>query len=361
VTLLAAVVEAADAVAATRSRLRKRAALAALLRRLDPDERRLGVAYLSGELPQGRIGLGYAAVRGLRGALGPPPETPRLTLAAVDAAFQAIADASGSGSAGRKRDGFGGLLGEATQDERSFLVRLLLGELRQGANAGVMADAVAEAAGLELEVVRRAAMLAGDLPEIADVALAEGAPGLACYRLELFRPVLPMLASPSDDVDAALGRLGEAALEIKLDGARVQVHKDGDEVRVYSRRLHDVTARVPEIVEDVRALPVRAAILDGEAIVLGEDGRPQPFQTTMRRFGRRKDVAGMRRKLPLSHLYFDVIRVDDDELLDAPLRRRLAVLDATLPQAHRIERTFTDDVAAAAAFFEGALDRGHEG
>ncbi|MGF1468693.1 MAG: ATP-dependent DNA ligase [Sandaracinaceae bacterium] len=356
---LSALVETSREVASTRSRKRKTTALATLLRRLPPDERRLGVSYLVGVLPQGRIGLGYATFRDLD--LPSPPGEPTLTLREVDGTFGAIAEDSGSGSAGRKRERLGRLLARATEEERAFLIPLVVGELRQGALEGVMVEAAAEASSVEASAVRRAAMLAGDLPGVAAAALAEGRAGLARFQLELFRPVLPMLASPADDVEGALARLGEAAFELKMDGARVQVHKAGDEVRVYSRRLHEVTARVPEIVEAARALPARELILDGETIALRADGSPHPFQTTMRRFGRRKDVAAMRSTLPLSTFFFDVLRADGVVVLDAPLTERLAILDELLPEAQQVPRVVTDDLAEAARAFELALDRGHEG
>ena len=192
-----------------------------------------------------------------------------------------------------------------------------MGGLRQGANAGVMVEAVAAASGIDAALVRRAAMLAGAIQDVATAALLEGVEGLAQFSLTLFRPVLPMLASPSDDIDAALDRLGEAMFECKLDGARVQVHKDGDEVRVFTRKLHDVTSRVPEIVETVRAFGARSCILDGEAIALRPDGTPHTFQTTMRRFGRRLEVDQMRHKIPLSHLYFDALYLDGDRCSSA--------------------------------------------
>jgi DNA ligase-1 len=357
--LLADVVRVSRAVGATRSRLKKQAILAALLRELAPDEVAVGVSYLSGVLPQGRIGVGGATFRDL--APGAPAAEPTLSLLEVHRRFDAIAALSGAGSNRRRKDALGAMFARATAEERELLTRLVLGELRQGALVGVMVEAVAEATGIDAAKVRRAAMLAGSAPEVATAALREGEAGLARFELTLFRPVLPMLASPADDVDAALARLGEAAFELKLDGARVQVHKAGDEVRVYSRRLHEVTARVPEIVEAARGFAADELILDGEAIALREDGAPCSFQTTMRRFGRKQNVAAMRRKLPLSHLYFDALYRDGESLIDRPARERIEALDDGVDPPHRIRRIVTADPREALAFFEDSLTAGHEG
>jgi DNA ligase-1 len=369
---LSELVEASGRVAETRSKKSKIGVLADLLRRTAPDEAAIAVAYLSGQLPQGRIGIGPAAVRAAMEVA--PALEPGLALAEVDAAFTAIAGASGPGSAREKAERLGVLLGRATGDEQRFLVRLVLGELRQGALEGMVAEAVAAAANLPPERVRRAAMLAGDLPAVARAALAEGEAGLAGFALDLFRPLSPMLAQPAGDVGEALGRLGEASLEHKLDGARIQVHKGGDEVRVFSRSLHDVTAAVPEVVAAARALPARSAILDGETIALREDGAPHPFQVTMRRFGRRLDVERMRAELPLATFWFDLLHLDGADLIDEPQRRRFAALSqlavgasyeeaggGTTTAGVLVPSLVTADPAAAEAFLRTALDRGHEG
>jgi DNA ligase-1 len=291
-------------VAATRSRAEKIARLADLLRRLEPVEIAPAVACLAGRLRQGRIGLGPAAVR--EAHPGTAAEHPVLTLAEVDAAFERIAAASGAGSPGDRVRSLAGLLRRATSAEQDFLIRLALGELRQGALEGLMTEALAEAAEVGAGEVRRALMLAGDLAAVSQAVLVEGRAGLARFRLELLRPLRPMLAQPAEDLDEALGRLGEAALEHKLDGARVQLHKSGGDVRVFSRRLNDVTVAVPELVELAHALPARSLVLDGEALALRPDGSPHPFQVTMRRFGRRLDVERMREELPLTPFFFDV-------------------------------------------------------
>jgi DNA ligase-1 len=249
-----------------------------------------------------------------------------------------------------------------TAAEQDFLVRLLVGELRQGALEGVMLDAIAAASGLPTADVRRAAMLSGSLRETARVAMgADGAAALARFAVALHRPVQPMLATPADDIASAMARLGTAALEWKVDGARVQAHKAGGEVKVYTRALKDVTASVPEIVEALQALPARELILDGEAIALAPDGTPLPFQVTMRRFGRKLDVEAMRAELPLAAYFFDCLHLDGASLLDAPAQDRFDALAAALPPALVIPRIVTADVAAAEDFYADALARGHEG
>jgi DNA ligase-1 len=357
---LAELARTSAAVARTSARNAKIALLAEAIRALAPAERRVGVAWLAGDLPQGRIGVGWAA---LRGALQETPaaRAPALSVADADAAFGRIAAARGSGAGGARARALADLLGRATEEERDFLVRLVAGELRQGALEGVLAEAVARAAGVGGDEVRRAAMMAGALPPVAEAALADGAAGLGRFRLRLGEPVSPMLAATAADVDEALRELGEAALEWKLDGARVQVHRDGDEVRVFSRALRDVTPAVPEVVEAVRALPARRLVLDGEALALRADGAPEPFQETMRRFGRRLDVDALRRELPLSVLFFDALHAEGEDLVAKGARDRHAALAAAVPERLRVPRIVTADPAAAAAFLDGALRRGHEG
>ncbi|HSD77464.1 MAG TPA: ATP-dependent DNA ligase, partial [Solirubrobacteraceae bacterium] len=239
---------------------------------------------------------------------------------------------------------------------QAFLVRLLLGDLRQGALAGVMADAVARAAGVPPGAVRRALTLHGDLAAVAAIALRDGAAGLAAVRLRVGRPLAPMLAGTAPDVAAALRRAAPAAVDHKLDGARVQVHRDGDDVAVFTRTLDDVTARLPELVATARALPVRAVVLDGEAVALRADGRPEPFQVTAARFGTRRE-----RSVPLASLFFDVLHADGEDLLDAPLSRRAEALAAVVPEAHRVARMIAADADEGRAAFDAALAAGHEG
>jgi len=350
--LLRDLVDASSAVAATPARSAKAAHLAQALRALAPGEVVAGVAFLSGELPQRQIGVGWAALRDL----APPAPQPSLTVAEVDAAFTAVGAAAGAGSQAERRRLLAALFARADAEEQDFLRRLLLGDLRQGALAGVMVDALARASGLPVAAVRRALMLRGDLGAVAALALAEGAAGLAAVRLEVGRPLQPMLASTAPDVAAALARVHPAAVEHKLDGARIQVHRDGGEVRVFSRTLDDVTARVPEVVEAALALPARAAVLDGEAIALRPDGRPEPFQVTASRFGSRRA-----RDVPLTPQLFDVLHLDGEDLLDRPGAERAAALAELVPEPLRVARTVAQDAEEAAAVLAAALQRGHEG
>ena len=239
-------------------------------------------------------------------------------------------------------------------------MRLLMGELRQGALAGLAVEALAAAAAVPADRVRRAAMLAGDLAAVAEALLVAGGAALARFHLQLFRPLQPMLAQPAEDVGDALARLGTAAFDLKLDGARIQAHRDGDRVRVYSRLGNDVTAAVPEVVAAVRAAPARQLVLDGEAIALRADGSPQPFQLTMRRFGRKLDVEQLRRDLPLTPFFFDLLHLDGDDLIDRPARERFAALAAAVP-GRGVERRITDSAAEADAFYAEVLRQGHEG
>ncbi len=345
-------------VAEASGRLAKIGHLGDCLRQAGP-EARVAVGLLTGSPRQGRIGIGHAILREARAE--PPAPQPGLTLAELDAIFDRLLAVKGKGAAAERLRLLKELFGRATGAEQDFLLRLLVGELRQGALEGVMVEAVAKAAGLPAVDVRRAMMLAGDLGIVAEAALGEGAAGLARFAVQLFRPVQPMLAQPAEDAGDALARLGEAAFEWKLDGARIQVHKGGDEVRVFTRKLNEVTGAVPEIVEVARALPVPELILDGEAIVFRPDGRPQPFQVTMRRFGRKLDVEAMRKALPLRCFFFDALALGGETLIDRPGRERVAALDTALPGELRIPRIVTSRVEVAEEFVKGALEQGHEG
>jgi ATP-dependent DNA ligase I len=349
---LAELAQASEAVGATRSRLAKVDRLAEVLRGLAADEVAAGVAFLSGELRQRQIGVGWAALRDLP----PPVAQPSLTVAEVDAAFEQIGALAGPGSQAARRDALAELFARATEAEAVFLRRLLGGELRQGALEGVMVQALARAAGAEPAAVQRALMLRGDLAAVAEAALGEGPAALDRFRLEVGRPLRPMLARPAKDVDEALARLGEAAVEWKLDGARVQIHRRDDDVRVYTRTLDDVTDRVPEIVEAALALPVATAVLDGEAIALRPDGRPEPFQVTASRFARRDE-----REVPLTLFLFDVLHADGEDVLDRPGAERAALLAELVPEAQRTPRVVVSDSDAAQEFLDEAIARGHEG
>lgn len=359
------VATASAEVGATSARSAKVARLAALLAGAGAhgDARLIAVlvSWLSGELPQRQIGVGWATLR----SVPPPASAPTLTVTAVDAAFSAIGAVAGEGSKARRAQLVSDLFAAATDTEQTFLRRLLSGELRQGALTGVMVDAVAKAADRPAAAVRRAAMLAGDLPAVAAAALTGDENALAQFTLQVGQPVGPMLAQTAAGVSEALERLGgTAVLEAKLDGARVQIHRCADQVSIFTRSLDDVTARLPEIVEATLALPVTDLIADAEAIALRPDGRPHRFQVTASRFGRR---GGSGRKtpaaddLPLSVFVFDVLHVDGADLLDRPTTERIAALDAIVPPHQRVSRLLTSDDGEAGRFLDATLAAGHEG
>ena len=356
--LFARVVETSQQVAATTKRLAKTDLIATLLSHLRPDEVAIAVLFLSGNTRQGKLGVGY---RTLHQASPPPAVAPTLELLQVNDAFDRLANVQGKGSERQRLELLSNVMASATESEQAFLRGLLTGELRQGALEGIMLEAVAKASRVPVDRVRRAAMVAGDLSVVAEAALAHGDAGLAQYDVQLFRPLQPMLAQSAEDVAEAIDELGDAALEYKMDGARVQVHKGGDQVVVYSRSLNDVTLAVPEIVETLRSLPVNDAIFDGEVISLQPDGRPQPFQITMRRFGRKLDVDRMRSELPLSAFWFDVLYLNGAHLLDEPQERRFGALQDIAPPDIIIPHTHAADVDAAEDFLRAALDGGHEG
>ena len=337
------------AVTGTRSRKRKAELLGEALGRLEPGEIEAGVAFLSGELRQRRTGVGWASLRDLPA----PAAEPSLQVAEVDAALERVAGLAGPGSQAARREAITAVFGRATAGEQAFLRALIAGDVRQGALAGVMADAVAAATGIPRAAVDRATMLRGDARAVAEVALRDGEAGLAAFRLEVGRPVGPMLASPAASLEEAMGRVGRGAVDYKLDGARIQVHRDRDEVGIYSRSLDDLTARLPEVVAAARALPVDRLVLDGEAIALRADGRPEPFQVTASRI-----ASGAPGIVPV---LFDVLHLDGEDLLDAPLARRAEALDVAAPEALRVPRLVTDDATAAQAHFDAALAAGHEG
>jgi DNA ligase-1 len=357
--LLAEVLAASATVTATRSRTAKAQAIAELLRRAGAEEVEPVTAWLAGEPRQGRLGLGWRTLSRLSGE---PAAAPSLTVAALDAVLTELATTSGPGSAARRDAAVNDLLSAATADEQQFLVRLLTGELRQGALEGVVLDAVAAAADVPAASVRRAFMLSGRLPRTAATALAGGVDALDAVHLQVGQPVRPMLASPGSSLDAALTDLGtEVTVEFKLDGARIQVHRDGDSVRVWTRTLREVTDGVPELVDRIRALPCDTAVLDGETLALDDDGRPRAFQDTMSRFGSDAPDAGVL----LSPFLFDVLHVDGRDLLDEPLHVRLDALAQLLAAdehaALRMPGVRRPTPEQAAAVLEDALSAGHEG
>lgn len=350
--LLDELVKTTDKVASTRSRLAKVEALADLLRRLEPGEVATAVGLLTAKPRQGRVGVGW---RGMSAAMGEPAADPRLSVADLDAALDRLLATGGAGSAAERAATLRTLTAAATEREQAFIAGVMLGELRTGALEGILTDAVARASDRTVDSVRRAAMLSGDLGETALLALTGTAAQLDAVGLVVGRPVQPMLASTAASAGAALEATGEASVEYKLDGARIQVHRSGDDVGIYTRTLADVTHRLPEVVEVVRALPVRDVILDGETLALGEDGGPRPFQETMSRFG-----ADAARTTVLRPWFFDVLHIDGRDLLDEPLSTRIGVLERIAPE-HRIPGEITADPGVAERVSRDALAAGHEG
>jgi DNA ligase-1 len=359
--LLSRLVACSAELAATSSRLAKRSTIAALLREADSDELVPVVTWLSGRLTQRRTGLGWA---GLRDA-PPPVLEPSLTVGEVEAAFEQLAAASGSGSQSQRRTVVADLWGRATAAEQSYLNGLALEDVRQGAQESTVQEAAGVAFDVPAEAVRRAAMLLGSTPAAIEL-LARGGPGaLSEVGIAVGVPVSPMLAGTAPDVAAALVKAapagGEVLVDRKLDGIRVQVHRNGDSVRVFTRSLDDITDRLPETVDVARVLPASRLILDGEAIVLRPDGRPAPFQATGARTASSVDVAGLRSKAPISTFFFDALLIDDRELLGAPLRDRLTALERLLPAGQRVTNVRTREPDQASAFFTASVEAGHEG
>jgi DNA ligase-1 len=344
--LFAELAAATEDVRSLPGRKDKVARLASALRGLAVDERAVGAGYLAGAPRQRVLGVGWASIK------EPPPAAAAasLSVADVDVALEALSGLSGAGSVAARRAALGELLSRATAPEQAFLRALILGDLRQGALTAIVGDAVAKAAEVPVAVVRRALMLRGDLGAVASAALGEdGASALAAFRLEVGRPIAPMLASTAPDLDAALEKTGPAAVEWKLDGARIQVHRSGDAVGIFTRSLDDVTARLPEVVSAVRSLPAASFVLDGEAIALRADGRPHPFQVTGSRFASRSGHTVL-----LTPMFFDLLYLDGIDLLDRPGSERAAALSALVPAEWRVPR-------GGPELLEQALAMGHEG
>ena len=359
-TALTNLVDTSLRVGANPARSTKIRELAAFLRTLAADEVEIAVHYLSGEIPQGRIGIGYSTLKSA--AACPPASAGTLSIVELDHSLMALAGIRGSGSTAKRTEALQALFSHATADEQKFLLRLLVGELRQGALAGVMVDAIAAAAEIPIAQVRRAVMYSKSLGLVASVALLEGAAALGRFQLEMFAPILPMLAQTAADVGEALTELGgEVEFEWKMDGARIQVHKVGTDVRIYTRSLNDVTVAVPEIAAVVRDLPTHTLVLDGEAIAFDDKGRPHPFQITMRRFGRKLNVEALREKLPIQGFFFDCLRKDARSIADRPAAERFAALAEAVPQQLQMPRLVTSSEQAAREFYEAALAAGHEG
>ena len=408
--LLRELVQTSEAVAATSGRTAKITEIATLLRRASSGEVPAVVAFLSGELLQRQIGVGYASLGELlrlepaaappagpwaRFAAGQAPAAAApasgdplagavteeaaagggpLTVAETDAVFEAVGRVTGAGAQAERRRLLAGVFGRATRAEREFLVRLLAGELHQGALEGVMTEAVARAAGVPAAEVRRAHLLAGSLPLVAQAALTAAWPAtnpepdsgaalaaLRSFGLKVGRPLRPMLASSAATVADAFARLSPAIVEWKIDGIRIQVHRAGADVAVFTRTLDDITIRVPEIAEAILALDVRDAVFDGEAVALAPDGRPRPFQVTASRTGSHMDVARQQADTPLTPFFFDLLHLDGADLIDEPAHVRQARLAAVMPAHLQVPRLVTGDAGAASEFFADAVGRGHEG
>ncbi|HMB17936.1 MAG TPA: ATP-dependent DNA ligase [Gaiellaceae bacterium] len=349
-SLLADVVNASKAVTETSSRSAKVAILAELLRGLEAEEVPLAVGYLAGMPRQGRVGVGYSTVYGID---RPPAADPSLKIAELDRAIAEIQETTGSGSAATRKQILGDLLGRATEQESGFVRRLLTGELRQGALAGVMIDAIAKAAGVSGEIARRALMLSGDLTRTAEIAMSSGEEGLREVGFEIFRPILPMLASTAESVEEAMQSFDRASVEWKLDGIRIQIHRRGDDVRIYTRNLNEITETLPGIVEAVRGLPVTQAVFDGEALWMSEDG-PAAFQDTVSRIDSEAPPEG------IVTFLFDILHLDGEDLLDTPLAQRAARLELIAPQL-RIPAVLTSDPDEGQRVLDEALHVGHEG
>ena len=349
-TLLADVVTASRAVADTSARSQKVAILAELLRGLDPAEVPIAVGFLAGAPRQGRVGVGYSTIYGIDEA---PADEASLTIDELDRAIAEIQATTGGGSTAKRRQILTSLLGRATDQEAGFVKRLFTGELRQGALAGVMVDAIAKASGIPGELARRALMLSGDLTRTAEIAMTEGEEGLRGIGFELFRPIFPMLASTAEDVGEAVAAFDRASVEWKLDGIRIQIHRRGEEVRVYTRNLNEITQALPGIVQAVRRLPVQQAVFDGEALWMSEDG-PAAFQDTVSRIDSEATPEGIETFL------FDLLHVDGEDLLDTPLEERAARLEAIAPEL-KIPGVLTSDPDEGSRVLDEALRRGHEG
>jgi DNA ligase 1 len=356
---LAEIVATSRDVAATRSRKQKTARLAALLQQLEAAEVRAGVGFLCGELRQGKLGVGYRSLQQLREQAH--AAEPSVTVSELDATFAELSQLSGKGSATRQAQLLRDLYARLTADEADFVARLLVGELRQGALEAQVVEALGAATGISATALRRAMLFAGDATEVAVRALAGGEAALAELSIELFRPLRPMLAQTAKDVNDAVTRLAPCAFEQKLDGARIQAHRAGERVAIYSRHGNDLTEALPEIVALVRSFSAESLVLDGEAIALSSEGRPLPFQVTMRRFGRKLDVDAQRLALPLSAFFFDCLYLNGEVLVERSNEQRWAALEQAVPEASRIPRHVVETVEAGEAEMRAALQSGHEG
>jgi DNA ligase 1 len=355
---LASLVEVSERVGRTSRRKEKAELIADFMRRVRGGEIALAASYLAGRLRQGRIGIGWNLIERARHDLGSVSEP--LHLNELNDRLQAMSEEGGAGSTERKIRGLREILSRCEERERVFIISLIMGELRQGAMEGMVLEGLALASSLSREALRQALMFSGDLGEVARAALEEGVNGLARFGPVLFRPISPMLASPVEGEREAALRLGEAGWEYKIDGARVQIHKSGERVVVFSRNLLDVTRSVPEVADFAGRLPMESAILEGEVIALAPDGAPLPFQTTMRRFGRIKGVSRTRGEIPLTLFLFDLLYLDGEPLFETAYGERVEALSRRA-SAHLIPRIVTADIIAAGDFLKESLRKGHEG
>ncbi|WLW56785.1 ATP-dependent DNA ligase [Streptomyces sp. YU58] len=358
--LLTRLARVSQEVAATSARSRKIALLAELFRDAEPADVPIVIPYLAGRLPQGRLGVGWKV---LSRPVAPAAE-PTLTVREVDALLGALGKVSGAGSQAERARLVGELMGAATEDEQRFLLGLISGEVRQGALDAVAIEGLAQATEAPSADVRRAVMLAGSLQTVAEALLADGPPALDRFRLTVGRPVLPMLAHSASSVAEAVDKLGACAVEEKLDGIRVQIHRDGEVVRLYTRTLDDITDRLPELTSAALELRGERFILDGEVIAFDEDGRPRSFQEIASRVGSRVDVTTAAEAVPVSPVFFDALSVDGRDLLDLPFGERHAELARLVPEPMRVRRTVVagpEDVSTAEEFLAQTLERGHEG
>ena len=356
---LETLVEVSEKISLTSRKKEKISLIAGLLRETRAEEIAVAASFLSGQLPQGRLGIGWKMVEKATRSLLPVSHP--ITLSEVCQYFDAIALEQGSGSSDRKIRAFRELLSRTSEKEKRFLVRLISGEIRQGALQGLVMEGIAQAASLPLSTIRRAHMFSGEIGKVARIALEGGEAGLGRFGPRLFHPIYPMLANTAENEREALERLSEAAWEFKIDGARIQLHKCAKEVRIFTRHLKEITERLPDIVAVARRMPIDEAIIEGEAIALKPDGKPLPFQTTMRRFGRIQDVEQMQKKLPLTPYFFDLIYLDGEPIFQRSYRERFRLLAERISPAFMIDNIVTSDEKKAKEFLLKSLRAGHEG
>jgi DNA ligase-1 len=352
-------VELSRRVGSTTKKKEKVSLLADFFRRAKGEEIALAARYLSGQLPQGRLGIGWATLQEVLHDLPVPLRSP--SLIEMDRLLEGISREKGGGSSERKVGLLRDLFSSLRQEEKEFLTGLILGEVRQGALEGVALEAIAQASSLPVDRLRQSLMFSGDIGEVAQVALEEGIAGLSHFQPRLFHPLSPMLANPVEGEAEALERLGEAGFEFKIDGARIQVHKEKEEVRIFTRHLKDITDSIPEIVELARTFQFENAIFEGEAIALREDGKPLPFQITMRRFGRILDVQRLEKEIPLTPYFFDLLYFDGESLFHKPYQDRFELLSQKVPSAYMIRQMITGNEKEVEDFLRRSLESGHEG